>query len=286
MLKQRVLTAIILLIILTGVLSNDWRLAWPLFLAILSGLAVWEWWRLAWPTPKLLPVAVGFLTFCGLLYQALQWDQLGGLNESVLSTSSAWFQWAIWFAVFVWIVIVPVYLARGRAEQRADLRWWAWFAPIALYATWGPLAIWHAQGGVWLLLSVLILVWIADIFAYFGGKRWGRNKLAVHISPGKTREGAYTGLTGVVLWMIVSSQIDGSYAQILLHLYGWIALIPVALLLGVISISGDLFESLLKRKAQVKDSSALLPGHGGVYDRIDAVIAVVPVAYWIVVVGA
>ena len=133
-----------------------------------------------------------------------------------------------------------------------------------------------------LLLSLLLLIWIADVLAYFGGRRFGKHKLAPSISPGKTREGALFGLAGVLIWMLATAFYEGSYAFWLLQALGWAGLILGSLLLGVLAIMGDLFESFLKRQANVKDSSRLLPGHGGVYDRVDAVVAVVPVAYLLV----
>jgi phosphatidate cytidylyltransferase len=114
-------------------------------------------------------------------------------------------------------------------------------------------------------------VWIADIGAYFSGKRFGRNKLAPSISPGKTREGLFGGLLANVPWMF------------LVYWYsdGWgLALVPFLLVgfaTSLVSVVGDLFESVLKREAGVKDSSRLLPGHGGVLDRVDSVIAATPV---------
>jgi phosphatidate cytidylyltransferase len=127
-----------------------------------------------------------------------------------------------------------------------------------------------------------VIIWVADIFAYFGGRQFGRHKLAPSISPGKTREGALIGLAGVLLWMLLSAQWAGSYAADVMGRWGVLGVIVVAVLLGSVSVLGDLFESLLKRRAGVKDSGRLLPGHGGVYDRVDAVVAVVPVAYLLV----
>jgi phosphatidate cytidylyltransferase len=214
------------------------------------------------------------LVFIGLSVQAVIWQsQPSGLLA---------FHASIWVTSIVWLSLVPATLIGGRVESTAGLAAWGLFSPVCMYATWGALVLWWLQGGIWLVMSLLILVWIADIFAYFGGKRWGRNKLAPAISPGKTREGALAGLAGVVAWMLVTAQIDGSYAQHALARYGWAALVGISLLLGVVSIMGDLFESLLKRRAKIKDSSGLLPGHGGVYDRIDAVVAVVPIAYLII----
>ena len=122
-----------------------------------------------------------------------------------------------------------------------------------------------------MLFYLLSLVWIADIGAYFSGKRYGRHKLAPSISPGKTREGVVGGLAGCLLWMLVVYPVSGGWSLVLLPF------LVIGLLTSLASVFGDLFESVLKREAGVKDSSKLLPGHGGVLDRIDGVLAATPV---------
>lgn len=143
----------------------------------------------------------------------------------------------------------------------------------------GALADRYQEHGVFYILTLLIVIWVADIAAYFVGRAVGRHKLAPSISPGKTREGAMAGIAGVVIWLLVSAQWPESFGADLMRRWGLFGSIVLAILLAIFSISGDLFESLLKRRAGVKDSSQLLPGHGGVFDRIDAVVAVVPLAY-------
>lgn len=123
-----------------------------------------------------------------------------------------------------------------------------------------------------LLLYVLVLVWVADSFAYFTGKTWGRHKLAPFVSPGKSVEGVFGGLIGVVIVATGAGLFLWQYEG--KDLYIWIAL---SLLTGVFSVVGDLTESIFKRRVGVKDSGALLPGHGGMFDRIDALTAAVPV---------
>ena len=123
---------------------------------------------------------------------------------------------------------------------------------------------------------------MADIAAYFAGRAFGRRKLAPSISPGKTLEGAFAGVIGVVVWLTLSTQWPESFAANLLSHSSWFGLLITGVLLAVFSIAGDLYESLLKRRAGVKDSSQLLPGHGGVYDRIDAVVAVVPLGFLLI----
>jgi phosphatidate cytidylyltransferase len=127
---------------------------------------------------------------------------------------------------------------------------------------------------VWLeplaVLLVLVLVWIADSAAYFVGRAWGRRKLAPTVSPGKTWEGVAGGLVGAVLYAIIIALFTDRGA--------WLALVATAILLGMVSIVGDLFESAAKRQAGVKDSGSLLPGHGGILDRIDSATAALPLA--------
>jgi phosphatidate cytidylyltransferase len=131
------------------------------------------------------------------------------------------------------------------------------------------------------LLSVMVLVWIADIGAYFSGKAFGKHKLAPSISPGKSWEGAIGGWLAVLVIFAAfaeSPMFQNSFAANVRLAWGWLGLLLVLTLLVAVSIVGDLFESQLKRRAGVKDSSNLLPGHGGVLDRIDALIPVLPLA--------
>jgi phosphatidate cytidylyltransferase len=120
------------------------------------------------------------------------------------------------------------------------------------------------------VLLILVLVWIADSAAYFVGRAWGKRRLAPAISPGKSWEGAAGGLIGAALYAIIIAFFTERGA--------WLAFVATAVLLGMVSIVGDLFESAVKRQAGVKDSGNLLPGHGGVLDRIDSATATLPLA--------
>jgi phosphatidate cytidylyltransferase len=156
---------------------------------------------------------------------------------------------------------------------------------LALWVAWLALAVARTTG-VNFLLSVLCLVWVADIGAYAAGRAFGRHKLAPAISPGKTWEGVAGGMAGVLvlaaLWVVLIDRrwpVDSAslYTQ-LVERFGWLLLVPIALVLAAFSVVGDLFESLVKRAAGAKDSSQLLPGHGGVLDRVDALLPVLPIA--------
>jgi phosphatidate cytidylyltransferase len=145
-------------------------------------------------------------------------------------------------------------------------------------AAWTALVQLYLALGAWFLVSLMALIWCADIAAYFAGKAFGRHKLAPRVSPGKTWEGAVGGVVAATLWVFVSRWWPGSFGDVLASQWPLWGVAIIAVLLAALSIVGDLFESLLKRRAGVKDSSQLLPGHGGVYDRIDALLPVAPIA--------
>jgi len=164
-----------------------------------------------------------------------------------------------------WILFVPIWLACGvGAHHRAGL-------VVAGILVLVPAGYALAALEPRVVLAVLVLVWVADTAAYFVGRKWGRRQLAPSISPGKTWEGAWGGVAAAMAYAIIC----GTF---LLGPAGWPAYLAVAALLAAISIVGDLFESAAKRQAGVKDSGALLPGHGGIMDRIDSATAVLPVA--------
>ena len=168
-------------------------------------------------------------------------------------------------ATFFWVIVAPLWLARGVATQHRPALIAA--GVVVLVPAGYALAVLEARQ----VLAALILVWIADTAAYFVGGKWGRRKLAPTISPGKTWEGVWGAVAAAVAYAIIC----GTF---LLGPVGWLALAVTAVLLAAISIVGDLFESAAKRQAGVKDSGALLPGHGGIMDRIDSATAVLPVA--------
>jgi phosphatidate cytidylyltransferase len=126
------------------------------------------------------------------------------------------------------------------------------------------------SGAVWLLF-VLLLVWTADIGAYFAGRRWGKRKLAPRVSPGKSWEGVYGGLAATTLLAMLFALWQP------LGPMGGVALVVITAVVTLTSVLGDLFESMLKRYRNIKDSSQLLPGHGGVLDRIDSLTAAIPI---------
>ena len=272
MLAQRVVTALVLLALLLPALFAP--VAWPFqaFTLLLVAAAGWEWGRLCGVGFVPALAAGAAIAGAGVAAIALGWVDL--------APGIGW-----WLPGAAWMVGGTLALAAGpHAWQRAPRlpRWL--LGAVLLWAAW--LAMAQARTlGLPFLLSVFLLVWMADIAAYAGGRAFGRRKLAPSISPGKSWEGAVSGLIGVVLlaaaWIWADGQLPwarGSlYARLLdgLGLAG--ALVALALLVAM-SVVGDLCESLVKRACGSKDSSRLLPGHGGMLDRIDALLPVFPLA--------
>ena len=273
MLRQRVITAVVLLALLLPALFASSPLPFALLTLLLISAAGWEWARLNGVQAMLPALASGLLlaVVCGASL-----SQLAQVGQS----ATLW-----WLGLVVWVLGGGLALRQGPAgwpRLPAALRWALGLA--GLWLAW--LAMAQARTiGINFLLSVMCVVWAADIAAYFTGRAFGRNKLAPTISPGKSWEGVYGGVAGVILlalgWLALESRFSFDSPSVFLLLQqrqGWGGLLLAALLLAALSVVGDLFESLVKRAAGAKDSSALLPGHGGVLDRVDALLPVLPAA--------
>ena len=271
MLKQRVITALVLIGLLLPALFA--RSPWPFAAFTLVGFAAagWEWARLNGAEGWAVALGVALAVACAAALGA------GWAREA---PSAAW-----WFATFAWIAGGVWALRRGPSEWPTLARPVRWVLGLALlWTAW--LALVHARGvGINFILSIFCLVWAADIAAYFGGRAFGRRKLAPAISPGKSWEGVWSGMVGGLLlalvWLAVERVLgvdSQSLYRVLLERLGWFGLALGVTFLAAMSVVGDLFESLVKRSAGAKDSSNLLPGHGGVLDRIDALLPVFPIA--------
>ncbi|CAB3903722.1 MULTISPECIES: phosphatidate cytidylyltransferase [Achromobacter] len=277
MLGQRIVTAVVLLAILAAAMAsaNPWWFV--ALLALAAACANWEWLRLTLPQPPspVISIGVAVLLFAGMLVLTSAWlagDRSGAGDPG----------WVLRYLVpavsAVWLFGGVTAVVRGRSDAPPASLAWSVFSVPAAFAAWAVLAQMYVARGAVFVVSLLALVWVADIAAYFAGRAFGKRKLAPRVSPGKTIEGAIAGVLGAVVWIGLSSLWDGTFGHALVERWTfWLAL-PIAAVLGVLSIVGDLFESLLKRRAGRKDSSTLLPGHGGVYDRIDAILPVAPFA--------
>lgn len=264
MLKTRVITAIFLLFGFVGVLFfvPDWFAA-AVFAAV-AALAAWEW--------------AGFMQVGSVQRQAYAWLTLlvaglltyGGFTATALPVLCA-------LSCLFWVGVVPLWF-KYRWPLRASLSGYL-FGWLVVLPTWVALLQIYRRDAL-LLLAAMALVWIADIAAYFSGRAFGKHKLAPTISPGKTREGAVGAIIAVLVYgFCLSYQQQSGLLSRHSIVFGC-----VLVGLTVLSIMGDLFESLLKRQAGLKDSSQLLPGHGGVLDRIDSQTSTLPMValylYW------
>jgi phosphatidate cytidylyltransferase len=268
MLKTRVITALVLLAVLLPILF----LLPPIYIGVFFLLtllaAAWEWSRLLAPEAGRAPWL--YALFCLVIILFL----LGMQNAS-------WQFALLLLAVLFWFFVAPFILAKGMNLSLQKLQpFYVVLGLILLPATWFALVFLRELGLIF-LLSTIALVWVADIGAYFVGKAFGKRKLAAQISPGKSVEGAVGGLVlcyvyafACVYYLSFESTLFGAWAI----RFGWIPMFLMVTVLTAFSIFGDLFESQLKRLAGVKDSSHLLPGHGGVLDRVDALIPTMPIA--------
>lgn len=274
MLKQRVITAAVLIVLLLGAILAPTPWALVLILCLLASCAVWEWLRLSYTEHSLVPFAVAVL-FALLSFFAAQ-QRIDDVSLAVLQRSPLVL---ISPAVIAyWVLGVGIALVLAQTQHRQSRVGFSIFGVLSIAVAWMAVVDMWLYRGAWYLLSMLAVVWVADIAAYFTGKAFGKRKLAPNISPGKTWAGVGGAVVGVIAWIFISALWPGSFGAELIHNWSWFGAVIIAVLLTFFSIVGDLFESLLKRRAGVKDSSQLLPGHGGVLDRIDALIPVAPLA--------
>jgi len=261
MLKTRVMTAAVLLAVFLSAVYLLPRNGWIAFCALFVGLSAWEWGGLA-----------ALATVGRLIYSAFLAGVFGLLGILEASATNGLYApaWIYYAAGLFWIAVVPVWIWRQlRFGNRAVLL--AAGATVLLPAAAALVDLRGVHPSF--LLAALATVWISDTAAYFVGRRFGKRKLAPSISPGKTWEGVAGALAAVGLYAVAWTSLGGSPTKVA---PAWI--LPVLLGLAVAGMIGDLFESLIKRQAGVKDSGTLLPGHGGILDRVDALVAMLPLA--------
>lgn len=255
-LKQRVITALCLVAGFGVVLFLFSASAAALAFAVIAACAAWEWGGLMrQDQPARIMYALVLLLFCWQVHI------FAAELTPVLLTISVGF----------WLTIMPFWLWRKWTLRGNDFFGYL-IGFLVILPTWAAMVFLY-NVSPWVLLATMAIVWVADIGAYFTGCAIGRHKLAPTISPGKTWEGVAGALLAVGvygMYLLVYSPVQGT-----LH---WGLLVLVLPLLTAVSVLGDLFESLLKRQVGIKDSSGLLPGHGGVLDRIDSLTSTLPLA--------
>jgi phosphatidate cytidylyltransferase len=261
--KQRLITALILApIAIAGIFFLN-PFYFSLFIGFIISLGAWEWANLAgFEDSKLRVCYAGFIAFCLFISHFIS-------AHIILGISVLW-----WVLAAVFIYLYP------RNTQY-------WSAPITglllgilvlvpawrglVYLRSGTITISSDINTLLVILFIMLLVWGADVGAYFSGRAWGKRKLAPSVSPGKSWEGVWGGLCVCLLLAIAASSL---YKFSLEHS---ISLILMSVVTAVVSVEGDLLESMFKRHRGIKDSSQLLPGHGGILDRIDSLTAAIPV---------
>ncbi len=283
MLKQRVITAVVLLAILVGTMLSGYQWPFGLLLSLITAAALWEWLRLSMANRfHFLAAPIAVVAFLYFVYVIFRHEQY--LFVSGATAPDAWTLPLMLLSPVVlayWLFGAGFLLLMGFRRHKTHTVTLSIFGIATLGVAWlALLDMWYVHGA-WYLLSMLAVVWFTDTFAYFVGRRWGQRRLARRISPGKTWAGFWGGMAGAVLWVLFSAQFAGSFGAEMVAHWSWLGAVLFTMLLSFMSVVGDLFESLLKRRARVKDSSGLLPGHGGVLDRIDALIPVAPLAAFI-----
>lgn len=263
MLKQRIITAIILAVVFLAAL---FKLPLPLFSAFIATIvliAAWEWANLSglskiWQRSAYVGLIASVLAFSAFVTHNFDGHD-DDVSKAILMVGCLW-----WAVALLWVQSYP-----GSAVLWGS-RWFKAIMGMAvLIPTWLAFSYLRAQSsGAWLILIVVLIVACADIGAYFSGKALGKHKLAPAVSPGKSWEGFWGGMVSCVLLAVAIAYLAN------VSLITTLAIIIPA---GLASVLGDLLESMVKRQRGIKDSSRLLPGHGGVLDRVDSLTAAAPV---------
>ncbi|HYC38047.1 MAG TPA: phosphatidate cytidylyltransferase [Usitatibacter sp.] len=270
MLRTRVITAVALMPLVLGMLFLANRAVWSAFVLVVVLLACWEWSRMCGLSPRGRSL---WLAASGII-GAFAWLMYLGLAPGNFAAASLT---AFIIAAAFWVVGAPAWLGKKLRPSPSTCAAAGW---IVAWPTWFALVVLR-DASPWLLLALAVVVWVADIAAYFAGRRFGKHKLAPAVSPGKTWEGVVGGMVGVALYGLALCAIAERWDTPITPFFapaGGLPAVLAMLALTAVSIVGDLFESWMKRGAGLKDSSNLLPGHGGVLDRIDALTSSLPVA--------
>lgn len=265
MLKQRIITALILAPIMIGGIFFLPVPEFMVFIGAIVTLGAWEWANLSGVTDKL-----GRVVYAGLIAGLLVGLHLFDLEQEadILYVALAW-----WVVAFVLVITHPKLISVwGSAIMRLIM------GVVILVPMWiGFVQIKSYPFSDYLILFVMFIVWGADVGAYFAGRTFGKRKLAPNVSPGKTWEGVYGGMATTLLIAVAAGFYLQQKTNLDLSLEQWITLFAITLIVTAVSVVGDLVESMVKRHRGIKDSSNLLPGHGGVMDRIDSMTAALPV---------
>lgn len=295
MLLKRVLTASVLAALAIAAVFELPAPLFSLFIAVITFIAAWEWLALTGVESlgrKLLFFVAMLVPMFGVTYwtellellsEAMEWPEIKDYSDVL--------EWLVFAPVLFWILTMVLIRQTGPQLLTIEFspRLQAFLGWMVLMSAWMFLSKLRAYYGSGMVIYLLLLIWAADISAYFAGKKWGSDKLAPEISPGKTIQGMYGALVSAVVCGIgffiygktistESAESQEGMMQFLDELV-FIDMLILSVFTVLISIYGDLFFSLVKRRKGVKDSGNLLPGHGGVLDRIDSIVAATPFFY-------
>lgn len=257
MLGHRIITALVLFFLMLGAIFYFPPLYWDLFSALIMGLVLWEYAQMM-KFNLLQIISYSFVSTVAAIVLLYLHVDIVNIKLGVV-------------VLVFWLVLVPIWLFKQwiiTNKLIACIIGW-----IIVFPAWLALLQWRpSQKEGAAIFFIMSVVWVADIAAYAVGRLYGKHKLAVSISPGKTWEGALGAIIAVLFYVLII----GHFGWFSVN-YSWLSLIILAILITTISIYGDLLESFFKRRAGMKDSGKLLPGHGGFYDRMDGLIAVLAV---------
>ncbi len=279
MLKQRIITAVLLLPLVGCLLFLPDLLTFSAILVPIFGILVWEWSRLlqTGKAGQSVFIVLSLAAVGGLFYQLYQQDFFSEASLPLLWYDAYPFKLLI-VALLVWVVASIFVLLYPKTTKTLFRGPWlrGLFGIVILAAAWLAIVVIRSllinvdyTLGAWMLLLMLVIIWGADVGAYFAGKTWGKTKLAPVVSPNKTWEGALGGL-------VLAVAVGMAVASLLSLELDWLKFTVFVIVMVVLSVFGDLFESMLKRQANIKDSSNILPGHGGLLDRLDSTLSVAP----------
>jgi len=279
MLLQRILTALVLAAVAITAIFTLPTLYFYLFIAVIVLIAAWEWTYLSGldkTSSKVLFILALIFPMLGITFWTQILELIALLFEwPEIKEYSGILEWLVIGPVIFWIMIMILIRKTPEALLAIELkkRTQAFIGWFVLFSAWMFLVKLRAFYGSEAVMYFLALIWIADIAAFFSGKQFGKDKLSPVISPGKTVQGLYGAIISAIICAVLLA-LYYDYSIMMATDFGMLSILTV-----LVSIYGDLFFSLMKRKSGVKDSGSILPGHGGVLDRIDSVIAAAPFYY-------
>ncbi|AGF49030.1 phosphatidate cytidylyltransferase [Candidatus Kinetoplastidibacterium galati] len=273
MLKLRILTAIMLISIFALSLLSRHEEDFIILLSVIVSFVLWEWLMMSIPTYVSKKLHSSTNIFFAVLVS------LASISASSIIKYKSIIYKTILVVNIIWLFLSFASVFFARVFSNAERLFISIFSVFLCFSAWFVIVFYYISYSSWFMISLLVFICSVDVFGYFIGRSIGKKKLAYKISPNKTIVGAVSGICASFIWFYISSFIDGSFSSILIDRWSLFLALLFSIVLSFIAIFGDLFESLLKRNSGIKDSSNLLPGHGGVYDRFDTIISVVPTAF-------